>query len=157
MNLGQIVELLNGRPKATCDIGYFQLDQATKIVTHRKVSPAISDITAIANQVAVHSPSGMIFIDIYRPNGSSFKKEESYTLSNQDLIMPTPKQQTFGFSGLPQQAPALTPPGMDMLGQFKRLAEQRRKNNGPPGKFSDYQNRPLRNGNRKQAVKGGKV
>ncbi len=93
MNIDQTTEILQKRERNYLDIGY--MSNGEKRIVYRKYEPD-SNFRKLIIHTFQDYQVPELFIDIYAPNGSSFKFDRSVSIRNEGNYAPAPQQ----FAGL---------------------------------------------------------
>lgn len=96
MNIDQTTKIITSRPQSFLDIGI--IEGGEKKLIHRKYDASNGNWKKLIADVFTDFTVPSVFIDIYAPNGSSFKLVQSVTLNNDGSYMQ--QQPQFGMMGL---------------------------------------------------------
>lgn len=96
MNIDQTTKIITSRPQSFLDIGI--IEGGEKKLIHRKYDASNGNWKKLIADVFTDFGVPSVFIDIYAPNGSSFKLVQSVTLNNDGSYMQ--QQPQFGMMGL---------------------------------------------------------
>lgn len=103
MNIDQTTKIITSRPQSFLDIGI--IEGGEKKLIHRKYDASNGNWKKLITDVFTDFGVPSVFIDIYAPNGSSFKLVQSVTLNNNGSFA---QQQPQTMAGLGAIAPVHT-------------------------------------------------
>lgn len=104
MNIDQTTKIITSRPQSFLDIGI--IEGGEKKLIHRKYDASNGNWKKLIADVFTDFGVPSVFIDIYAPNGSSFKLVQSVTLNNDgSYLQQQPQFPMAGLGAAPTQIP----------------------------------------------------